>query len=391
MLIKLKNILADIHYLTERGSRFGATLAGDEKKYHLIQSTITTENLRLYSLGRINPRDKFYFDLTDSFKNVYVGNCGSPNDIRIHITCDDGHPHYTTLHGNLADSGPYENRKNYKCHLSNVGVFTKGSKVPAGERNIAECILRKLREASMGTILPDVCGGSAKFEKVGRNLLEQNNVILGIIKNLNPQLHTNIVTYYEHLDSGDQVLDRANDNGIRVPNTPEFEPNTTINYTPLKPRRPPPPTSPRSIRKQEARKQEALARKAREDEEAQRRYMESNREENMRKIAIKISELRNELLEEQLSPENRKMIEKEILKLTKKYNKFNKLHQDVREFLLKTPTRPLSRQQSLHPSLVKRKREEPVTFTPPMDLLRARSDESDYKPKLIVKNLFKEL
>jgi hypothetical protein len=377
----IQRVLSDIRYLCGnvfRSSSFGETLPGDDHKFHLLQVT-HSDIFLVYSLGRIHIRDNWYFDLTDSIADVYAGDCGVlPSTIRIHISCNDGHPHYTSLHSeNAAHTNPQNQR--YKCHMS-VGGFTYGDRVNVHERQLAECILRKLYRTSSLNNITSICGGGDKFRREGRSVLERNGSVLGVIKLLNEVLYTNITNYLSSLDSEGINYDTNGTNGIRVPDREEFRPNTKTVYKPLLGRREV-PDSPRTARKKEERR---LERERREQLEQERLEQEFQNAEQARRNEIErireMSRLKSQY-RRTLRLEKRKLVLKEPVSPKKRLSNETKQYLKEMSRLRTPPPRPLNRQQTVKLSPFKPKNN--------TDLLRARSDENEYNPK-VVKRLFVE-
>jgi hypothetical protein len=377
----LQRVLLDIRYLlgnSPRRSSFGDTKPGDDHKFHLLQVT-RSDIFLVYSLGRINIRDNWYFDLTESFASVYTGDCGElPSTVSIHISCNDGHPHYTSLHGeNAVHTNPQNQR--YKCHMS-VGGFTYGDRVNSHERELAECVLRKLYRTSSLNNITSICGGGDKFRREGRSVLERNGAVLGVIRLLNEVLYTNITNYLGSLDSEGINYDTNGTDGIRVPDREEFRPNTKTVYRPLLARREV-PDSPRTARKKEERR---LERERREQLEQERLEQEFQNAEQARRDEIeRIREMSRLKSEDRRTRrlEKRKLVLKEPASPKKRLSNESKQH--LKELSrLRTPTpRPLNRQQTVKLSPFKPKNN--------TDLLRARSDQNEYNPK-VVKRLFVE-
>jgi len=250
---QLTCVLSDIRYLTfKRSSRFGATLPGDENKFHVLKID-KRDGFITYSLGRITPQNERYFNLTSAYNSIYEGNDSKlPEKVRIHVSCTENRPHYTSEHNST--------NSNYKCHAGNRGA-TCGRNVPTTQQIKTKSFLQKLYYDTVSRNITKICGGEQKFNAEGRNNIEQNERILFRIKLLNPILHQNLINYTSQENS---MYDPTGTNGIRVPNIQVFQPNTAINYAAQGPRRAQLPESERDIRIREER---ALERKKREEEE----------------------------------------------------------------------------------------------------------------------------
>ena len=286
---QLTCVLSDIRYLTFKRLFFGETKVDDSNKFHVLRID-KKDGFITYSLGRLNADARRYFRLTDAYSSIYEGNsCKLPEKVKIHVSCDGNRPHYTSEH-NSTDS-------NFKCHAGALGGSC-GRYVPEKEQKNTICFLKRLYYDTVSRNITSMCGGIAKFNAEGRNKIERNENILGRIKLLNPSLHQNLVNYTSQENS---MYDPNGTNGIKVPNLPDFQPNTATNYTAQGPRRSQLPESERDIR---IREQRAEERKIQEEKEELKQQEELRliKEEEIRVLNLAAREKSERRLRRKFKP-----------------------------------------------------------------------------------------
>ena len=136
----------------------------------------------------------------------------------------ENRPHYTS---------EYKiNGLTYKCHDGSNGTGCDYGGDP-NKNNTALCLLKRLKNDLTPNNITEPCGGEGKFKSEGRSNIEKNIHILSRIRKINDVLATNIKNFLDFTGT----YDKDGTTGLIVPDTSDFQPDTTKEYRP--PRRRP--------------------------------------------------------------------------------------------------------------------------------------------------------